>query len=133
MSRSLNVRKSKKTIPVGKILCLGLNYNLHIDEMKSEKPSEPVIFTKPPTALLENGGKIIIPAISNNVHHEVELVVVIGKESHWAKTTEYGAKSDCEDGACSIGPKIGEENLITREEIRQAIKERMPEYSVVVN
>jgi ribonucleoside-triphosphate reductase len=63
----------------------------------------------------------------------VPSVVVIGKESHWKKTTEYGAESDCEDGACSIGPKVGKEDLITREEIRQAIKERMPEYSVVVN
>ena len=47
MDKTVEVRNGSKKIKVNKILCLGLNYHLHIDEMGSEKPSEPVIFTKP--------------------------------------------------------------------------------------
>ena len=43
-------------------------------------PSEPIIFLKPNSSIIFNGEKIILPKISNNVHHEVELVVLIGKD-----------------------------------------------------
>ncbi len=66
-------------LPVGKILCLGCNYAEHAREMKAEIPSTPVVFIKPSTALLEEGGTIRIPPVSRDVHHEVEMVVVIGK------------------------------------------------------
>lgn len=65
-------------LPVGKILCLGRNYAEHAREMKAEIPSTPVVFIKPSTALLEPGGMIRIPTVSRDVHHEVEMVVVIG-------------------------------------------------------
>ena len=67
-------------LPVGKILCLGRNYAAHAREMKSEIPSTPVVFLKPSTALLESGGSVRIPPFSHDVHHEVEMVVVIGNE-----------------------------------------------------
>ena len=66
-------------VPVGKMLCLGKNYALHAKEMGGEAPDEPVIFTKPRTAFLPDGGTVVIPAISENLHHELELVVVIGR------------------------------------------------------
>jgi acylpyruvate hydrolase len=66
-------------LPVGKILCLGRNYPEHIKEMKAEKALTPVVFIKPSTALVEPGGSVVIPPISSDVHHEVELVVVIGR------------------------------------------------------
>lgn len=67
-------------IPINNIFCIGKNYSKHIAEMGGDKPKDPLIFLKPNSAYIENGGNIIIPEISNLVHHEVELVVVIGKE-----------------------------------------------------
>lgn len=63
-----------------KILCIGQNYAKHIAELNSDTPSEPVVFLKPSSALLADGGIIDLPAFSQNIHHEVELVVVIGKD-----------------------------------------------------
>jgi 2-keto-4-pentenoate hydratase/2-oxohepta-3-ene-1,7-dioic acid hydratase in catechol pathway len=47
--------------------------------MKSDIPESPVIFLKPPTAIIANGGRVLIPAISKDVHHEVEMTVLIGE------------------------------------------------------
>jgi len=67
-------------LPVGKILCLGRNYREHAREMKAEVPASPVVFLKPSTALLGNGGTIIIPSLSKQMHYEAEMVVAIGKD-----------------------------------------------------
>jgi 5-carboxymethyl-2-hydroxymuconate isomerase len=64
---------------VGKIVCLGRNYAEHAKEMQSEVPSEPVIFLKPASAVIPDGGSILLPSFSRDVHHEVELVVAIGR------------------------------------------------------
>lgn len=79
MKRYLHFKNSKKRIEIGKIFCLGLNYEKHINEMDGKKPTEPVIFMKPATAVIGSGDDIIIPLISKNPHYEVELVVIIGK------------------------------------------------------
>ena len=63
----------------GKILCIGRNYAAHAAEMGSEVPSQPLVFLKPTTALLSDGGEIILPPQSQDVHHELELVAVIGE------------------------------------------------------
>jgi acylpyruvate hydrolase len=65
---------------VAKILCLGRNYVEHAKEMGAEVPASPVVFLKPATALVQSGESVIIPSISNDVHHEVEMVVVLGRE-----------------------------------------------------
>jgi acylpyruvate hydrolase len=70
---------SRQTLPVGKIVCVGRNYAEHAKEMHSEVPSLPVIFLKPPSAVISDGMKIVIPGFSRDVQHEVELVVVIGR------------------------------------------------------
>jgi len=62
-----------------KIFCIGRNYVDHIEELKNEKPDEPVIFIKPDTALLRRNRPFYIPSFSNNIHHEVELVLKIDK------------------------------------------------------
>ncbi len=69
---------SNKKIAVNNIFCLGKNYADHAKEMGGVVPSSPMIFLKPTSAIIENGADIIIPKISNNVHHEVELTVLIG-------------------------------------------------------
>ena len=63
-----------------KIICVGRNYVAHIEELGNETPSEPVIFTKPETALLKNNDPFYYPAISNDVHHELEIVLRICRE-----------------------------------------------------
>lgn len=75
----IEFRDSGKKVTVGKILCLGRNYAAHAKEMKAETPEAPVIFLKPSTAILHDGGTIVIPSISKEVHYEVEMVVAIGR------------------------------------------------------
>lgn len=65
----------------GKIVCIGQNYHAHIKELKSEVPTEPVIFLKPSTAYIGNGEDIIIPAGLGRVDYEGELAIVIGKKA----------------------------------------------------
>jgi acylpyruvate hydrolase len=63
-----------------RIFCIGRNYVEHIQELNNEKPDDPVIFTKPDTALIRNNGPFYYPDFSKDIHHEVELVLRISKE-----------------------------------------------------
>ena len=60
-----------------KIICIGRNYADHISELNNEIPTEPVIFMKPDSAILPNKNPFVIPAFSNDIHHEVEVLVKI--------------------------------------------------------
>ena len=62
-----------------KIICIGRNYADHISELNNERPTEPVIFMKPDSAILPNKNPFVIPAFSNDIHHEVEILVKICK------------------------------------------------------
>lgn len=66
-----------------KILCIGRNYAAHIEELKNEKPGNPVVFLKPETALLKHGSPFFYPDFSKNIHHEVEIVLKIKKEGKY--------------------------------------------------
>ncbi len=72
------VTLDSRSIPVPKILCIGRNYAEHAKEMKADVPLAPVFFLKPSTALVADGGQVRIPSISKDLHHEVELTVLIG-------------------------------------------------------
>lgn len=63
-----------------RIFAVGRNYAEHIKELNNERPDEPVIFTKPDTALLRNGAPFYYPEFSKDIHHEVELVLRISKD-----------------------------------------------------
>jgi len=78
--KTVRFRSTHRELPVGKILCLGRNYAEHAREMMAEIPLEPVVFLKPSSALVSDGGSVIIPPFSKEVHHEVEMVLVIGRE-----------------------------------------------------
>ncbi len=66
-----------------KIVCIGRNYREHAKELNHPIPTEPLIFLKPPSALLDPGSEILRPvALSQRVDHEGELGVVIGKRCH---------------------------------------------------
>ena len=62
-----------------KIICIGRNYVAHIEELKNERPLEPVIFLKPDTSVLLKKFPFVIPEFSNDVHYEVEVLVKINK------------------------------------------------------
>jgi len=67
----------------GKIICVGRNYAAHAEEHGAEVPEIPLIFFKPPSSIIGTGDNIIIPPQSNQIEHEAELVVVIGKRGRW--------------------------------------------------
>ncbi|HEX4320686.1 MAG TPA: fumarylacetoacetate hydrolase family protein [Acidobacteriaceae bacterium] len=64
-----------------KIICVGRNYRDHAKELGNEVPAEPLLFFKPPSSLLEPGGVIRMPGVSQRVDFEGELAVIIGKRA----------------------------------------------------
>lgn len=84
----LILRPSHTTLPVGKMLCIGKNYEKHAREMGGDVPEDPVIFMKPASALVRGGGVVQIPRVSSEMHHELELVVVIGRTARDVTETQ---------------------------------------------
>ena len=76
-----------------KVVCVGLNYVLHVAESASRNtvPDEPVLFLKPPSALLAPGGAIVLPAGVGRVDHEAEMGLVIGRRLRRAGVAEARA------------------------------------------
>lgn len=62
-----------------KIICIGRNYAKHIEELKNERPDEPVVFIKPDSAILLKQHPFVIPEFSDDIHHEIEIIVRINK------------------------------------------------------
>lgn len=67
---------------IGKIVCVGRNYLDHVKEFNRELPPEPILFLKPTTSLLNPGGKIIKPNLTQRLDHEAELAIVVGRTCH---------------------------------------------------
>ncbi|MFO0557095.1 MAG: fumarylacetoacetate hydrolase family protein [Polyangiales bacterium] len=64
-----------------KVVCVGRNYRAHAKELGNEVPSEPLLFLKPPSAVIADGESIVLPRESARVEHEGELAVVIAKRA----------------------------------------------------
>lgn len=62
-----------------KILCIGRNYVKHIEELRNERPDEPVVFLKPDSAIVLKQHPFVIPEFSDDIHHEIEIIVRINK------------------------------------------------------
>ena len=62
-----------------KIICIGRNYGAHAKELQNAVPDEPIVFMKPPTALLINNKPLYYPSFTNDLHYEVEVIIKIGK------------------------------------------------------
>ncbi|MCK4690244.1 MAG: fumarylacetoacetate hydrolase family protein [Desulfuromonadales bacterium] len=75
----VKIKGSEMSYPVGKIVCLGRNYLEHIRELGNQVPDRAVIFCKPASSIIPDGGTIEIPDYSNDCHHELELALLIGK------------------------------------------------------
>lgn len=140
------ILKPNIEISVGKIVCVGRNYKEHIQEMSAEKPAAPVLFLKPATSILNMGSTIELPPYSNDVHHEIELAILISKEAkainskNWQKyIAGVGIALDLTlrdhqsiakkkglpwsvskgfDGACPIGQFIPTDNNINIENLK---------------
>ncbi len=67
------------SLPAHTLFCIGRNYVAHARELDNPVPDQPVIFIKPDTTIVHDGGEIVLPGTSRDVHHEVELVVVLGR------------------------------------------------------
>ena len=77
---SVAVAGSGDQFPVRRIFCVGRNYGEHAKEMGFSEKEPPFFFTKPADAIAENGATIPYPPITNDLHHEIEMVIAIGKE-----------------------------------------------------
>src|SRR5689334_6486099 len=80
-ARAFDLAEVKLLAPVtpSKVVCVGRNYREHAAELGNKMPDEPLLFLKPPSAVIASEERIEIPAASQQVEHEGELGVVIGK------------------------------------------------------
>ncbi|MGH9458819.1 MAG: fumarylacetoacetate hydrolase family protein [Thermoanaerobaculia bacterium] len=87
----VDVRRSRLLAPVvpGKIVAVGRNYADHARELGNEIPTEPVLFLKPPSALLDPEGEIEVPPISERVDFEGELAVVVGRRARRIRAGQW--------------------------------------------
>lgn len=76
--REVKIKGTDKKYLVGKIICLGRNYLDHIRELGNKVPDRAVIFCKPASSMISNGGQIELPSYTDDCHHELELAVLIG-------------------------------------------------------
>jgi len=78
--RKAEVRRYLAPVEPSQVLCIGLNYRSHADELKLPYPKNPVVFVKPTTCAAGHGAEIVKPRITEKMDYEVELAVVIGRE-----------------------------------------------------
>lgn len=90
MEASTLVEKVQLLPPIspGKIICVGRNYEAHAREHNAPVPDIPLLFFKPPSSVIGPGETIFLPPQSNQVEHEAELAVVIGKRGRWIDPQE---------------------------------------------
>ena len=95
--KKVQIQNNNKEFTIGKIVCVGRNYAAHAKELGNEVPNKPVLFLKPPSAVIYSGEKIIHPNFSSDMHHEVELVLLIGNK------IKNGNKTKSEDAIIGYG------------------------------
>jgi len=95
--KKVKIKNSSEQITIGKIVCVGRNYAEHAKELGNEVPDKPVVFLKPTSSVIYSGGEIIYPSFSSEMHHEAELVLLIGK------TIKDADKKESEDAIAGYG------------------------------
>lgn len=109
-----------RTMPVGTLYCIGRNYAAHAREMGAAVPESPLIFIKPPSAYRPNGSVIDLPAFSQEIHHEAEIVAVIGRDC---------ANLTADEGLAAIaGYAVGLD--MTARDVQQRAKQRGEPWAV---
>jgi len=86
--KTLKIKNKTEELEIGKIVCVGRNYVEHAKELGNEVPEKPVVFLKPASAIIYSGDVIQYPAFSEDMHHEVELVLLIGNKIKDASLVE---------------------------------------------
>jgi 2-keto-4-pentenoate hydratase/2-oxohepta-3-ene-1,7-dioic acid hydratase in catechol pathway len=104
-------------LAIRNLFCIGRNFAEHAKELGNAVPSEPVVFLKPSSSVLISGGDIVLPAMSERVDHEVELVVAIGADA--SRVSETQALS------CVAGIGVGID-ITARDLQDQAKKKALP-------
>lgn len=77
--KTIKIKNSNKEIIIGKIVCVGRNYSEHAHELGNIIHEKPVVFLKTTSSVIFSGEEIVYPSFSNDMHHETELVLLIGK------------------------------------------------------
>ena len=88
--KKINIKNDEEDYYIGKIVCVGRNYTDHIIELGNEIPEKPLLFLKPSSAIIFSGENIKYPSFSQEMHHEVELVLLIGEDLSNADENESG-------------------------------------------
>ncbi len=95
--KTIKIKNFTQEFTIGKMVCVGRNYAEHAKELGNEVPAKPVIFLKPASVVIYSGDKIVQPSFGEDLHHEVELVLLIGK-----KVKDVNEK-DAEDAIIGYG------------------------------
>lgn len=112
---SVAVAGSSARFPVHRIYCVGRNYAEHVREMGADpKRESPLFFLKPADAVVENGAVVAYPPATANLHHEVELVVALGRGGRELATSAALAHV--------FGYAVGDD--LTRRDLQNAAKQR---------
>ena len=112
---SAEISGSSQRFPIHRIYCVGRNYAEHVKEMGGEVGREPpVFFTKPADAVVANDASIPYPARTSNLHHEIELVVAIGR----------GGRDIPKDRALEYVFGYATGNDLTRRDLQAASKQK---------
>jgi len=78
--KTIKIKSSNEEITIGKVVCVGRNYADHAKEMGNEVPDKfPIVFMKTATCMINSGENVVHPDYSENLHHEIELVLLVGK------------------------------------------------------
>jgi 2-keto-4-pentenoate hydratase/2-oxohepta-3-ene-1,7-dioic acid hydratase in catechol pathway len=108
------------TLSANNVFCIGRNYADHAKELNNPVPSAPIVFLKPNSSLCTQDTPIVLPSVSSDVHHEVELVLAIGKTGKNIK------EEDAQDFIHSVGLGID----FTARDIQQKAKDKGHPWSV---
>lgn len=85
---SVKIKDRDIEFNVGKIVCVGRNYAEHAQELGHKLPEKPLIFLKPASDIIHSGDQVIHPPYSEDLQHEVELVLLIGRQIRMASLAE---------------------------------------------
>ena len=78
--KTIKLKNSSREISIGKIVCVGRNYAEHVHELGNIIHEKPVVFLKTVSSVIYSGDEIVYPSFSTDMHHETELVLLIGEE-----------------------------------------------------
>jgi len=117
--RSLPIRGRSERLPINRIFCVGRNYHAHAVEMGKpvdKSKQRPFYFTKSPQTLVESGATVAYPPQTGNYHHEMELVLVVGKPGFRVK--EQDAQTVIYGYACGLDMTRRDLQLAARDQGR---------------